>query len=337
MRDTLKALCSIPAVSGREDNIRNYILGEVKNFAECRVDRNGNLICFKKGLKPSSKKIMVDAHMDEVGIIASALTSEGFVKFQTVGGISPAVMLGRRVIFENGVIGVVGVKPVHLASAEEKKKYPEEDSLYIDIGADSKEEAEKLICLGDTAVFEGDFYEMGENMIMSRAIDDRAGVAVLIRLLKEEAEYDFYATFTVQEEVGCRGAKTSAYSLDPDGAIVLEATTAADLHGVEDDKKVCVLGDGPAVSFMDRSTLYDRRLYDAAIKSGIKCQPKSAVAGGNNSGAVHLTRDGVPTIAISAPCRYIHSPCCVCDFGDIDGMYALAKEMLSRMASGELI
>ena len=168
-------------------------------------------------------------------------------------------------------------------------------------------------------------------------VDDRAGVAVLIRLLKEEAEYDFYATFTVQEEVGCRGAKTAAYSLDPDGAIVLEATTAADLHGVEDDKKVCVLGDGPAVSFMDRSTLYDRRLYDAAMKSGIKCQPKSAVAGGNNSGAVHLTRDGVPTIAISAPCRYIHSPSCVADLGDIEGMYTLAKEMLNRMASGEIL
>ncbi len=337
MRDTLKALCSIPAVSGREDNIRNYILGEVKNFAECRVDKNGNLICFKKGAKPSSRKIMIDAHMDEVGIIASAFTDDGFVKFHSVGGISSAVMLGRRVIFENGAAGVVGVKPVHLASAEEKKKYPEEDSLYVDIGADSKEAAQKLISLGDTAVFEGDFYEMGENTIMSRAIDDRAGVAVLIKLLKEDAEYDFYATFTVQEEVGCRGAKTAAYSLDPDGAVVLEATTAADLHSVEDDKKVCILGDGPAVSFMDRSTLYDRRLYDAAMKCGVKCQPKAAVAGGNNSGAVHLTRGGVPTIAISAPCRYIHSPSCVADVSDIEGMHTLAKEMLCRMASGELL
>ena len=337
MRNLLSALCSISAVSGREEVLRDYILSEVKDYAECKVDRSGNLICFKKGLKPADRKIMVDAHMDEVGIIATAITSDGFVKFSTVGGILPAVMLGRRVVFENGIIGVVGVKPVHLASAEEKKKYPEEDSLYIDIGADSKEDAEKLIALGDTAVFDGDFRDLGGSTLISRAIDDRAGVAVLIKLLKEQSEHDFYATFTVQEEVGCRGAKTAAFSLAPDGAIVLEATTAADLHGVDEDKRVCVLGNGPAVSFMDRSTLYDRKLYSAAISCGVKCQTKAAVAGGNNSGAIHLSRAGIPTIAISAPCRYIHSPSCVADIKDIEGMYTLAKEMLSKMASGEVL
>lgn len=337
MRDLLKRLCSLPAVSGREDALRELIISKVSGHAECKTDRNGNLICFKKGRKPAVKKIMVDAHMDEVGIIAAGIREDGFIKFQTVGGISPAVSVGRRVVFENGTVGTVGIKPVHLCSEEEKKKYPDTDSLYIDIGAASKSEAEALISIGDTAVYEGDFKETGGSTVISRAIDDRAGVAVLIRLLCEEAEYDFTATFTVQEEVGCRGAKTAAYSVDPDGAIVLEATTAADLHGVEEERRVCVLGHGPAVSFMDRSTLYDRRLYEAALSSGVRCQPKAAVAGGNNSGAIHLSRGGVPTLAISVPCRYIHSPSCVADAEDIEGMYELAKKMLAKMASGELI
>lgn len=336
MLKTLEKLCSLYGVSGREEKVREYILSEIGGFADCKVDKNGNIICFKKGKKTAAKKIMIDAHTDEIGIIATYITAEGFVKFATVGGISPAVMSGRRVVFENGTVGVICSKPVHLSSAEEKKKYSDADKLYIDIGADSKEEAEKHISLGDTALFVGEF-KTENNSCISRALDDRVGVAVIMKLLKEEAEYDFYATFTIQEEVGCRGAKTAAFSVDPDGAIILEATTAADLHDVSDDKRVCVLGDGPAVSFMDRSTLYDKRLYDTAINSGIKCQPKAAVAGGNNSGAVHLTRGGVPTIAISVPCRYIHSPSSVCNLEDIRGMYSLAKYMLSKMASGEVL
>lgn len=336
MLKTLEKLCTLQGVSGREDSVREFILSEIKDYAECNVDKNGNIICFKKGKTTPKKRIMVDAHTDEIGLIASFITPDGFIKFHTVGGISPAVMSGRRVMFENGTSGVISSKPVHLCSAEEKKKYTDADKLYIDIGADSKEEAEELVSPGDTAVLCGG-YSVSQNGITARAIDDRAGVAVLIALLKEEAEFDFYATFTVQEEVGCRGVKTATFTVDPDGAIVLEATTAADLHGVADEKRVCTLGNGPAVSFMDRSTLYDKRLYDTAITSGLKCQPKTAVAGGNNSGAVHLTRGGVPTLAISVPCRYIHSPCCVCNAEDIEGMYALAKYMLSKMASGEVL
>lgn len=336
MLKTLEKLCNISATSGRETPVSDYIIKEIGAFAECKKDKNGNLICFKKGKKSSARKIMIDAHMDEIGLIATYITSEGFIKFSAVGGISPAVTSGRRVVFENGTVGVILSKPVHLASAEEKKKYSDISGLYIDIGATSKEEAESLVSLGDTAVMQGEFKLQG-NSVISRALDDRVGVAVLLKLLKEESEFDFYATFTVQEEVGCRGAKTAAYTVDPDGAIVLETTTAADLHGVAEENQVCKVGFGPAVSFMDRSTLYDKRLYDTAINSGIKCQPKSAVAGGNNSGALHLTRGGVPTIAISAPCRYIHSPSSVCSADDIEGMYTLAKYMLSKMASGEVL
>lgn len=336
MLKTLEKLSSLSAVSGRETAVSDYIIKEVGNFAECKKDQNGNLICFKKGKKTPAKKIMIDAHMDEIGLIATYINSDGFIKFSTVGGISPAVMSGRRVVFENGTVGVILSKPVHLASADEKKKYTETPNLFIDIGASSKEEAESFVSLGDTAVISGNFV-LQNGTVISRALDDRAGVAVLMKLLKEEAPFDFYATFTVQEEVGCRGAKTAAFSVDPDGAIVLETTTAADLHGVAEESQVCKTGFGPAVSFMDRSTLYNKTLYDTAINSGIKCQPKSAVAGGNNSGAVHLTRGGVPTIAISVPCRYIHSHSSVCSADDIEGMYTLAKYMLSKMASGEVL
>ncbi|MBO5872940.1 MAG: M42 family peptidase [Clostridia bacterium] len=337
MRELLKTLCSLSAVSGSESELRDFIIKEVSPFAECTVDKLGNIICFKKGKSPASKKVMVDAHIDEVGIIATSFTADGFVKFQTVGGIDPAVMLCRSVIFENGTRGVVGLKPVHLSKADERKKLPDLDSLYIDIGVACEEDAEKLISVGDTAVFESEFELLGENNVKAKALDDRAGVSCLISLLKDESEYDFYATFTAGEEVGCRGARTAAFGLSPDCAIVLEATTAADLEGVPEENKVCCLGKGPAISFMDKSTLYDRRLYDAAINSGLLCQPKSAVAGGNNSGAIHLSKDGVPTLSISLPCRYIHSPSSVASLLDLEAMRVLAKEMLKKAASGEII
>ncbi len=336
MLNIFKKLCSLSAASGREDAVRDYIISEIEGFCEYRCDQMGNLICRKKGKKPAAKKILLDVHTDEVGIIARGYTEDGFIKFSTVGGISPAVLAGRRVIFENGTLGVVLSKPVHLSGADEKKKYTDEEKLCIDVGADSKESAAAAVRLGDTAVYEGE-YNAQNGRVISRAIDDRAGVAVLISLLKEEAEYDFYALFSTQEEVGCRGAKVASFSLAPDGAIVLEATTAADLGGVAEESQVCKVGGGPAVSFMDRGAVYDRRLFDEAMTSGIKCQVKAAVAGGNNSGAIHLSREGVPTIAVSVPCRYIHSPSSLCCEADILGMYKLAKYMLLKMASGEIL
>ena len=336
MRDLLLKLCTIPAVSGREEKLTEFILSEIEGFCDARVDRNGNIICFKKGKKPAVKKVVLDAHTDEVGIIATSVTSDGFVKFTTVGGIEEAVMLCRSVTFENGVRGVIGMKPVHLSSADERKKYPDKDSLYIDIGAASKEDAEALVSLGDTAVFDSEPALMGD-CLKARAIDDRAGVAVIISLLKQEAEYDFYATFTVQEEVGTRGAQTAAFALSPDVAITLEATTAADLVGVSEDKQVCRLSDGPAVSFMDKGNLYTRSLYDFAISCGEKCQPKAYVSGGNNSLAFALSGERAATLAVSLPCRYIHSPSCVASLKDFDAMLPLTKKLLEAVAGGEVL
>ena len=181
----------------------------------------------------------------------------------------------------------------------------------------------------------GEYADAGDK-IKSKALDDRIGCAVLISMLLKEAEYDFYAVFSVQVEVGLRGAKAAAYTVAPDAAIVLEGTTAADIAGVEPSRRVCVLGGGPAVSFMDRATVYDKAYYNAALKSGITCQPKAAVAGGNNSGAVHTSRGGVRTLAISVPCRYIHSPASVADKCDIENALRLAEYMLKGICSGEI-
>ena len=189
MLKLFEKITALPAVSGREETLREFIISEIKDFCEYKTDALGNLICFKKGKKPAAKKIMLDAHLDEVGIIARGYTEDGFVKFSTVGGISPAVLAGRRVIFEKGVLGVVCSKPVHLSNGDEKKKYTDEEKLVIDIGATSRDEAVAAVSLGDTAVFCSEYTDCGDT-VMARAIDDRAGVALLISLLKEEAEYD---------------------------------------------------------------------------------------------------------------------------------------------------
>lgn len=336
----LEELCALNAPSGREESVAEYILEKIPVGCEVTTDKMGNLTVFKAGKNPAKVRVMLDAHMDEVGFIVTYITDGGLLKFTTVGGVDASVILGRRVVFENGVYGVVGAKPVHLMSADERKKLPKTDSMYIDIGASTKAQAEEVISVGDMAVFDSQFAELGEHKIKAKAIDDRAGCAILLQLLQEELEYDLTFNFSVQEEVGLRGAATAAYRIAPDAAIVVEATTAADYHGVAEDKQVCHLGGGAALSFMDGATLYDKAYYDAAMATaaehGIACQPKSAVAGGNNAGAVHKSRDGVRTLAVSVPCRYIHSASCVADRRDIESAAALVRVMAERIASGAL-
>ena len=334
MLELLERLCSIDATSGDEGAVRDFIVSEIDGFCDWRIDNLGNIIAFKKGKKASLRKLMIDAHMDEVGLIITNITKDGFLKFSSLG-MSVSTLMFRKVRINGKLSGVIGGKPVHLTSAEERKKLPKAESLYIDIGATSKEEAQKYVRIGDRAVVCGNFENIN-GTILSKALDDRIGCALLITLIKEESEYDFYATFTVQEEVGLRGAKTAAFAVEPQSAIVLEATTAADIADVPEDKRVCSLGQGPAVSFMDNATVYDRDYYTAALESGIKCQPKAAVAGGNNSGAVHLSREGVRTIAILVPCRYIHSASCVANRDDISNALSLCKYMISGICGGTI-
>ena len=334
MLELIRELCEIDATSGDEGAVRERIISYIDGFCDWHIDPLGSIIAFKKGKKTPCKRIMLDAHTDEVGLIISSVTADGFLKFKTVGGIDPAVMLSRRVKLGERY-GVIGCKPIHLARGDEAKKLPKADQLYIDIGAKNREDALSMVPLGSRAVIESEWVECGDKIKM-KALDDRIGCAILITLLREESEYDFYATFTVQEEVGTRGARAAAFTVEPDACIVLEGTTAADIADVEESRRVCIQGKGVAVSFMDGGTVYDRAYYNAALGSGVLCQPKAAVAGGNNSAAIHLSRSGVRTIALSVPCRYIHSASSVADKRDIESAVSLARYMLGAIGSGEI-
>lgn len=336
MLDTIKELSLLCGTSGRENKIRDYIISKIKDNCEYSVDALGNIIAFKKGKETASHKIMLDAHMDEVGIIVTYITNDGLLKFSAVGGIDTKVLLARQIVFDNGTVGVVGIKPIHLSKGDEKTKIPDTDVLYIDIGASSKEEAEKLVKIGDTGVFFSQFKEFGDHKIKGKALDDRVGCAILIDMINSDLPYDAYFSFSVQEEIGLRGAATAAYGINPEYAIILETTTAADIIDVPEHKKVCKLGEGATVSFMDRSTLYSKELFDTAFsvaeRENIKVQPKTVIAGGNNAGAVHKARAGIKTITLNTPCRYLHSPSCVCDTRDIENVRKLAEALLSEFA-----
>lgn len=337
MKKLLRELCLINGVSGDENAVREFIIDKIKDVCEYRTDNLGNLICLRKGRKAPEKKIMVAAHMDEVGFIVTSIRSDGTLTFGTVGGIDACAAIGRQVkIGRNGLSGVIGSSAIHNLSKEEREKAPSISNLYIDIGAADKDEAEKHVRPGDCVYFNSEFVEFGENHIKSKAIDDRAGCAMMIKLMQDEPEYDTWFVFNVQEEIGLRGAAVSAFSVQPDIAFVLEATTAADIDGVSGAKRVCSLGDGPVVSFMDRSTVYDKQLYKLAFETagelGIRCQTKTMIAGGNDSGAIHISGKGVRTLAVSVPCRYLHSPSCVIDYSDLEASYSLVKKLIEKAA-----
>ena len=335
MLETLKTLCSLPGASGREDAVREYLIGRVKPHADYEVDALGNLLVHKKGAQRAKKKVMLAAHMDEVALIVTYITEDGYLKFSPVGGIDSRVLFGRGVfVGEKKLPGVIGSMPVHLLEKDDLKKIPDFEKLYIDIGASNAEEAAQVVRLGDIAYFDSVFVPFGERRIKAKALDDRAGCAVLLEMIESDL------AFTVQEEVGLRGAGAAAYQLAPNYAIVVETTTAADIAGVQPHKRVCALGKGAVVSFMDRSTLYDRKLYDFAFslaeRKNIRCQTKTMVAGGNDAGAIHKSRGGVKTITVSVPCRYLHSPSCVIEEGDLYDTADLVRALAQSFANDSL-
>lgn len=335
MVDKLRELCMINGASGDERRVRGFIERNIK-ADEVFTDNLGNLIVFKKGKRSPKNKIMFAAHMDEVGFMITDVTEDGFLRFDAVGGVDPSVALGRSFVLESGAFGVVGTKAVHQQSAEERKKIPAFGEMYLDIGAYSREQAEKLAPRGSYAYFDADFFSFGDGFVKGKAIDDRAGCLIMMEMINGEPEYDAWYVFTVQEEIGTRGAKTAAFTVAPDIAFVLETTTACDIAGVSGAKAVCRLGAGAVVSYMDRGTVYDRELYSLAFstaeKNGIPVQTKTLVAGGNDSGAIHVSRGGVRTCAVSVPCRYLHSPSCVIKMSDFYAVKSLAEEMLSAVA-----
>ncbi len=338
MQTMLKELCLINGTSGRENEVRDYIIAHIRGFADYRVDALGNLIVTKKGQKTPKNKVMLAAHMDEVGLMITYITDEGYLKFANVGGIDARVLLGRAVKIGK-LSGVIGVKPIHLLKDDEERVIPKNDTLYIDIGAKDKADAEKYVSIGDCAYFDSEFVTFGNGFVKSKAIDDRAGCAVLINMIQNSLEYDMTFAFTVQEEVGLRGAKAAAFGIAPDYAVVVESTTAADIEGVDGCKQVCKLGEGAVISFMDRSTLYSKELYDTAFelakRKNIKMQPKTYVSGGNDAGAIHVSGSGVRTLTVSLPCRYIHSPSCVIKLDDLKEVAATVRAVAERMAVTE--
>lgn len=332
----LKELCLLNGASGDEKRVRDYIISKIDGYCDYKVDALGSIIAFKKGRKTPNKKVSLNAHMDEVGFIVTHITDEGYLRFSAVGGIDARVCLDRVVtVGERGVVGVIGDKAYHLLSDDERKKCPSFDSLLIDIGAVSKEEAENLVSLGDFVYFKSDYTEFGQGFIKSKAIDDRLGCMLMIELIQSDLEYDTYFCFNTQEEVGLRGSKCTSYAVQSDVAVILESTTAADLDGVSGADRVCVLGNGPVVSFMDRRTIYDKELYNLAMnlakENTIPAQTKTAIAGGNDAGAIQSSGNGARVLAVSLPTRYIHSASCVAKAEDIDNMRKLIKALLERI------
>ncbi len=335
MEKLLRDLCGLDGPSGCEDSVRDYIQAAAAPYAERMLqDAMGNLMVFVKGKTTPKKTIMVCAHMDEVGVIVKRITEDGMLKFGFVGGVDPRVAIGRRVRFGD-VRGVIGIKAVHLTTPEERKTMPRADELYIDIGACSKEEAEIRVSPGRYGTFDSDCAAFGDGLWKAKAIDDRLGCAVLLQLMAAGPPVDCWFVFTVQEETGLRGAQTAAFRLQPDIALIVEGTTAADIFDVPAHKQVCRLREGAVIPFMDRGTIYDRELFDClrniACRHSIKWQTKHAVAGGTDAGRIHLSRAGVRTCGLAVPVRYIHSPVSVAALCDMEGVLALAKLFLEEM------
>lgn len=314
--DFLQKMLSVPGASGSEKEIRKLIRSEIEAYAdEVYEDALGNLIAHKKG---GGKKIMFAAHMDEIGIAVTYIDDNGFLRFSNVGGLYIKELPGRRVIFADGTAGVI--------YTEKENKDLKLSKMYIDIGADTKEAAEKLVSVGDTAVFEGAFHRNGDKII-SKALDNRTGCYVLTETAKRvKTDNDLYFVFTVQEEVGLRGARTAAFSVSPDVAIAVDVTDTGDTP--EGDKMEVSLGKGACVKVMDRSVICDSEirslLIELAKNNEIPYQLEIMTDGGTDAGVIHLTKDGVKTGGISIPTRYIHTPSEMADINDINACISLA-------------
>ncbi|ADL07924.1 Cellulase [Thermosediminibacter oceani DSM 16646] len=325
MKELIKKLTETYGPSGEESKIREVIIDEIKDYVdEIRVDVLGNIIARKAG---TGEKMMLAAHMDEIGVIITNIDDKGFLRFSNIGGVSPFTLIGERVIFENGTVGVFGMEK--LDSIKDLKF----NKMFIDIGARSKEEALKKVRLGDKAVYYRSCDIIGD-CVTAKALDDRAGCAVLIRALQnlKNPKFDTYFVFTVQEEVGLRGARTSAYGIEPDLAIAVDVTSTGDTP--EAEKMAVELGKGPAVKIMDRSVICHPKikemLIETAEKNNIPYQLEVLEWGGTDTGAIHLTKAGVPSGCLSIPTRYIHTPSEVASIDDIEKATELLLRVLEK-------
>ena len=333
----LKQLTELNAVSGHEQLMRRTLLEELKSTgAQVSIDRAGNVVAVKKGTADVPKRVMVAAHMDEVGLIVTSATDEGFLRVAPVGGVDSRVVISKRVtVGDDKVPGIIGAMAIHLQSAADRQHVLGYSDIYVDIGAKDKAEAEQKAPKGTHIAFDTPFVAFGDDRVSAKALDDRVGCWNLLRLLEGEYPCDVIGVFTSEEEVGCRGAKGAAFAQAPDMGLVLEGTAANDLGMVDEAWRCCEQGKGVAMSFMDNASIGNRTLFrqalQAAQEEGIPCQVKQLVSGGNDAGAIQRAREGVPTLVLSVPCRYIHSPSSVVKMSDVDAQLTLTRALLMRM------
>ncbi len=345
--ELIKELTALFGPSGCEDAVRDFIAAEIEGDCDgyCE-DRVGNLIAkiCGRGMDydpENPRRLMLSAHMDEVGFMITEITEEGYLRFGNVGGIDPRVLSGRHVLVgdKSPIQGVIASKAIHMQTAEERTKMLPVRQLYMDIGAKSKEEAEALAPIGTWATFDSDFVSFGKDncQMKAKALDDRVGCALLIELMRElkthprDLPFDVYFAFTCCEEVGISGAGVAAFTVAPEAAIVLEATAIHDLPNVPERSRVGKVGAGGALSLADNGTIYDRAFVDYALRTaeqnGIKAQIKQAISGGNDAAHIQKSLTGVRVLALSLPTRYIHSASNVASFADYESMRDLLFAM----------
>ena len=343
MMELMKELCLAPGVSGSEEEVAKIIARELKDVADSiETDSMGNLIVTKKGDK-KAPKVMLAAHMDEIGLMVRYIDDNGFIKFSTIGGINDQMLMNQTVTVHSSVgenvIGVIGSKPPHITKPEERKKVVPFDEMFIDIGAKDKEEAEKMVRVGDVMTFNSIFAEYPNNLVMGKAIDNRAGCYVLIEVFKRiNTKATVYCVGTVQEEVGLKGAKTVSFRLNPDLAFALDVTLSGDHPGIKPDEAPVVMGEGPSVILADasgRGILTQKSVKDMLIKAGdendIPYQLEVSDGGTTDGTSIHLTREGIPTGVLSVPTRYIHTPVSLCSMDDVENTIQLIVEVINSL------
>jgi len=341
LAEMLEKLSNACGVAGREDEIRSLMQKFLKPYADdVKEDRLGNVIAVKEG-KKNAPKVMFAAHMDEIGLLVKTVSKEGFLQFMKIGGIDDRVLLAQKVLVctEKGLLhGIIGSKPPHIQKEDERKKVITFDELFIDIGAGSQEETRKMgVRIGDPVEFDIKFAKIGKDIVIGKALDNRVGCAAMVEVMKrlEKTECSVYAVGTVQEEVGCRGAVTSAFGIYPDVAIALDVTVSGDMPGVKEVESSVKLGKGPSICIVDGGLITHpkvlRVLVDAAEESKIPYQLETGLGGTTDASRISLAREGVPSGVISIPTRYIHSPTSLLSLADTENAVKLSVATVRKI------
>jgi putative aminopeptidase FrvX len=327
---------------GAEDEAREILRVELEDYAdETQIDKLGNIMFWHRG-KKNKPLIMLAAHTDEVGFLVRYIEEQGYLRFHS-WGVVPNLLPGQRLLFrgkKGDLKGVVGTKPPHNMSEEERKKSVVLDDLFVDIGTCTREEAEKKgAYIGMTGVFDVEFVDLGDGYLRGKALDDRAGCFVMAEVFKslKNSQFNVVAVGTVQEEVGLRGSKTAAYQVDPDYGLALEGTFAVDMPGMAPHMIPAALKKGPVVTIADASVIAHPKVFktivEAAEKESIPYQFKKIPSGGTDAGSIHLTKGGIPSGTIAVPCRYIHGPASITSTEDIENTIKLVKAFVEQISN----